>query len=110
VSHILGLPSYVFPVAGMTLGWPAGPGAISARLPLAVTVHRDRFDETGIRERVEAYDRRRAGLQPYPRQRHARTYGLSEDYGWSEDKARQYARSERADFGAFVRGKGFDLS
>ena len=29
--------------------------------------------------------------------------------GWSEDKARQYSKSERADFGVFVRRKGFDL-
>ena len=30
-------------------------------------------------------------------------------YGWSEDKARQYAEPLRADFGAFVRKKGFNL-
>ena len=30
-------------------------------------------------------------------------------YGWSEDKARQYAEPLRADFGAFVRAKGFRL-
>ena len=30
-------------------------------------------------------------------------------YGWSEDKARQYGVPQRADFGAFVRRKGFGL-
>ena len=30
-------------------------------------------------------------------------------YGWSEDKARQYGVPQRADFGAFVRRKGFCL-
>jgi nitroreductase/FMN reductase [NAD(P)H] len=30
-------------------------------------------------------------------------------YGWSQDKARQYSVSERADFGAFIRDKGFNL-
>ncbi len=30
-------------------------------------------------------------------------------YGWSEDKARQYAEPTRTDFGCFVRGKGFRL-
>ena len=30
-------------------------------------------------------------------------------YGWSEDKARQYGVPQRADFGAFVRKKGFCL-
>jgi nitroreductase/FMN reductase [NAD(P)H] len=109
VSRILELPPHVFPVAGLTLGWPAEAGAISPRLPLSITVHRDRFDETGIRDRVEDYDRRRAAVQPYARQRYAREYGTAAEYGWSEDKARQYSKPERVDFGAFIRAKGFDL-
>jgi len=110
VSALLALPDHVFPVAGLALGWPAEPAAISPRLPLDVTVHTDRFDETGVREKVEAYDRRRAAVQPYARQRRPDVFGEAADYGWSEDKARQYAEPQRADFGAFVRAKGFDLS
>ena len=34
---------------------------------------------------------------------------MREFYGWSEDKARQYAVPQRADFGAFVRRQGFNL-
>jgi nitroreductase/FMN reductase [NAD(P)H] len=37
-------------------------------------------------------------------------YGKPEVYGWSDDKARQYSRPERADFGAFIREKRFNLS
>lgn len=109
VSETLELPDYVFPVAGMTLGWPSEPGYVSLRLPLAATVHRDRFDDRDIRERIDAYDRRRAAVQPYRRQRYATDYEAAAFYGWSEDKARQYARPERADFGSFVRAKGFNL-
>lgn len=109
VSALLGLPDHVFPVAGLGLGWPAGPGQISLRLPLAATVHADRFDEAGIQAQVAAYDRRRAAVQPYARQRHADQDGVDPAYGWSEDKARQYSRPERADFGQFVRRKGFRL-
>ena len=36
-------------------------------------------------------------------------WGEARVYGWSEDKARQYAVPLRADFGAFVRAKGFNL-
>ena len=46
---------------------------------------------------------------PYARQRAPERFGTHSEYSWSEDKARQYARPERADFGAFVRGKGFNL-
>ncbi len=69
VSDLLGLPDHVFPVAGLTLGWPAAAGEISLRLPLGVTLHQDRFDETGLRAAVEAYDARRAEAQPYAAQR-----------------------------------------
>jgi hypothetical protein len=109
VSDLLALPEHVFPVAGMALGWPRDEGVVSARLPLAATVHTDRFDETAIEATVAAYDARRAALQPYARQRATEEFGEAAAYGWSEDKARQYARPERADFGAFVRRKGFDL-
>ena len=109
VSDILGLPPHVFPVAGMTLGWPSEPGTVSLRLPLSLTVHRDRFDETAIRERIDAYDHRRAAVQPFRRQRYSADYAHLDFYGWSEDKARQYGRPERADFGSFIRAKGFDL-
>jgi nitroreductase len=109
VSDILALPDHVFPVAGLALGWPAKPGEISPRLPLDVTVHRDSFDERDLKGRIDAYDRRRAALQPYAQQRFAQKLGTVAEYGWSEDKARQYSVPERADFGAFIRAKGFRL-
>jgi nitroreductase/FMN reductase [NAD(P)H] len=109
VSQLLGLPDGVFPVAGLCVGYPAEPGRISARLPLEVTVHVDRYDESGLGAQIDAYDRRRHALQPYRRQRHGDRYANVDFYGWSEDKVRQYSVPERADFGAFIRGKGFSL-
>jgi nitroreductase/FMN reductase [NAD(P)H] len=109
VSRILELPQYVFPMAGLTAGYPAQPGSISPRLPLEVTFHVDRYEQGRMREQIESYDRRRHSVQPYRKQRHVRRYGTSDFYGWSEDKARQYSVPERADFGAFIRSKGFKL-
>lgn len=105
VSRLLGLPDHVFPVAGLAVGWPAETPAISPRLPLAVTVHENRFSETGIEAAIAAYDPSRR----YRTQRFVEDYGEDPAYGWSEDKARQYSKPERAGFGAFVRGKGFKL-
>jgi nitroreductase/FMN reductase [NAD(P)H] len=110
VSDTLALPDHVFPVAGLGVGWPADAGTMSLRLPLSVTVHRDRFADDDVRAQTEAYDRRRAAVQPYARQRYAEAYGTAREYGWSEDKARQYSKPERADFGAFLRMKGFQLT
>jgi len=109
VADILGLPPHVFPVAGMGVGWPSFEGVMSPRLGLDVTLHRDRYDESGLKNKVAAYDRRRNETQPYKSQRFTDKFGESPDYGWSEDKARQYSVPERADFGAFVRVKGFKL-
>ena len=109
VSRILGLPQHVFPVAALGAGWPAFGGVMSPRLDLDVTIHRDRYDERDLAARVAAYDKRREAVQPYKSQRYADRFGESAEYGWSEDKARQYSVPERAGFGAFVRGKGFRL-
>ncbi len=74
-----------------------------------MTLHEDRFGEAGLHQAVEAYDARRAELQPYAKQRLTGEYGTRTPYTWSEDKVRQYSKPERADFGAFVRAKGFRL-
>ena len=109
VSELLALPEKVVPVAGLCLGWPAERRDITARLGLDTTVHYDRFDES----RSRPQDRR---LRPAPRgapsvRTPARPGALGQAavYGWSEDKARQYAEPLRADFGAFVRAQGFCL-
>jgi nitroreductase len=109
VSRLLGLPDHVFPVAGIGLGYPSAEPPISLRLPLAVTVHENHWSEAGIETRVADYDARRRALQPYATQRGAARSGHAADYGWSEDKARQYAEPQRDDFGAFVRRRGFRL-
>jgi len=108
-SRLLDLPAGVFPVAGLCVGYPAEEGRITPRLSLQVTVHTDRYDEAGLKEKIEAYDRRRDTALPYRRQRNPERFGRAAFYGWSEDKARQYAVPEREDFGAFIRSQGFSL-
>jgi nitroreductase len=109
VSELLQLPQHVFPVAGLAVGWPVAAPKQSMRLPLDMTVHRNRYREDGLRDAVEDHDRRREAVQPYREQRYVEAFGKSGPYGWSEDKARQYAVPERADFGAYVRERGFRL-
>src|SRR5947209_10327712 len=109
VSEVLELPQRVFPVAGMCAGWPAKPGHITPRLGLETTLHQDRYRQGDLAQQIDAYDRRRAAAQPARRQRAVERFGTAEFYGWSEDKARQYAEPLRQDFGAFIRAKGFCL-
>lgn len=109
IAEMFGLPEKVVPVAGLCLGWPAEEGAISPRLPLSVRLHEERFSDADAARDIDAYDRRRAALRPYRTQRDPERFGKAEFYGWSEDKARQYAVPQRTDFGAFVRAQGFKL-
>jgi nitroreductase/FMN reductase [NAD(P)H] len=111
LGALLALPRWVFPVAGLTLGHPAKKGYLSMRLPPSVTVHVDRYDDAGFDAALDDYDRRREAVHPTPpaKQRDAARHGVAERYGWSEDKARQYATPQRHAFTAFVRGQGFGL-
>ena len=111
VARALSLPDGVFPVAGLCVGYPAGKGHISMRLPPSVTVHTDAYDDTNLEREIEAYDRRRAARHATPRegQRNPQKFGYADFYGWSEDKARQAAEPEGASFAAFVRSHGFSF-
>ena len=111
IATMLGLPDYVFPVAGMVAGYPARERKITPRLPLDAFVHTDRYDDGDFERWIASYDARRHAVLPLnpDRQRDPGRFGRADFYGWSEDKARQVAVSEREDFGAFVRSKRFRL-
>jgi len=111
LSAELDLPRYVFPVAGLALGWPRGEGRLSMRLPPSVSVHEDRYDDSGLFATVADYDRRRESVEQTPpeKQRLVEEFGVARDYGWSENRARQYSKPARADFGRYIRRQGFNL-
>jgi len=109
IDRLLELPEQVVPFAGLCLGWPDGRTQISPRLPLALTVHENRYRHGDLAHALHAYDGRREALQPYESQYQPERWGVAARYGWSEQKARQYAVVQRADFGAYVRAKGFVL-
>ena len=102
------LPDRVFPVAGMCVGWPKVSGNVSPGLPLECTIHEDRYDEGNLSQSIDAFDVRRAKTHPL-KARDPEQWGEVELYGWSEDKARQFGVPQCADFGKFVRKKGFKL-
>ena len=110
VNDLLNLPDYVFPFAALAVGWPVGDdNEISPRLSLRATVHCSRFDDSSTQPGIEEYDERRREMMPYKKQRHTDLFGKSGTYCWSEEKARHYSQSERADFGSYLKKKGFKL-
>jgi nitroreductase/FMN reductase [NAD(P)H] len=109
IATLAGLPDGVFPFAGLCVGHPADDPAISVRLPTRLTVHRDRYDDTGLDAEVKSYDARRGLTNPYGKQREPDRYGSKDDYGWSDDKARQTSNAERLSFAAYIKRAGFHI-
>jgi len=109
ISELLELPQWVFPVAGLTLGYPVSLEPLSPRLGLGATLHVDRYDAGRVAADIEEYDARRIRERPYRRQRDPQRFGEASAYGWSEEKFRHYSDVYRAGFGAYVRQSGFKL-
>ena len=107
VSQWLQLPDRVIPYAGFCFGIPDRAPSLTPRLPLSTTVHMNTFNDASFHSDLIKYDARR---RSYSRQRDPDKWGISDPYGWSEDKARQYAVPLRDDFGSFVRSKNFKLT
>jgi FMN reductase [NAD(P)H] len=112
VSPLLGLPAGVYPVAGLTVGWPAFRRPVSMRLPPAIVVHRERYDDSALQIEVGDYDQRRNARDPVApgSLKNNDVYPPRDGVGWSENVARQLSVPERFGFAAYLKTRGFDLA
>lgn len=110
-AALLDLPDGVFPIAGLTVGWPAAPGYVSMRLAPATVVHQEKYDDTDMPAEVADYDDRNHERFPLPanKQRHTERYGVSDKCTWSENVSRQLSLPERAGFAAFLKSRKINL-
>jgi FMN reductase [NAD(P)H] len=112
VSPLLGLPDGVYPVAGLTVGWPLFRRPVSMRLPPSVVVHRERYDDSMLETDITAYDQRRNTRDPVAAGslKNNDVYPPRDGVGWSENVARQLSVPERFGFSTYLKTKGFDLA
>lgn len=110
VIDLLELPQLVFPVAGMTVGWPARPAVIRPRLSTNAVLHWGRYHrnhDQALREYDRAmietgiYEGRQVPVPGKP--------GEVEDYGWMEHSARRVSQPARTDLGEVLARQGFGL-
>ncbi len=112
VTPLLSLPPGVYPVAGLTVGWPVFRRPVSMRLPPSVVVHRERYDDSAMKDDVRAYDERRRAREPVAAAslKNNDVYPPREGVGWSENVARQLSVPERFGFAAYLKTRGFELA
>ncbi len=105
------LPDGVFPLAGLALGMRDERDPRTLRLPPNVVVHRDRYEDTGLKAEIDRYDDRRHARKPIPRNKQIEPdrHGTSDRYTWSENAARRLSVTEREEFLSFLKGHGFNL-
>ena len=111
VIELLGLPRLVFPISGMTLGWPAIEPFLRPRLPLEAILHWEHYGTTGESESLAAYDGAMIETGIYK----GRQVGVPgrdgemEDYGWQEHSARRASQAMRTHLQQVLRQQGFEL-
>ncbi len=108
LAELLALPPQVFPLAGLCLGWPAGARGINPRLALGATLHTDRHGDGDPDAWIDDFDARYLALQA--RRRGAPPPSGAAPPSWSQERVAMYRRSQRADWGDFVRRQGFDTT
>ena len=111
VIELLALPSLVFPISGMTLGWPAAAPFIRPRLPLRSILHWETYDTEGEEEALAEYDQAMIDTGIY-KGRQVPVPGRGgqvEEYGWQEHSARRVSTPIRTDLRQVLSQQGFAL-
>ncbi|MCG2787744.1 MAG: NADPH-dependent oxidoreductase [Anaerolineae bacterium] len=110
VIQLLELPRLVFPVTGMTIGWPEKPPRTRPRLGLEAVLHRERYNPNQD-EALLAYDREMAATGIYEGRQVEipGRPGEMEAYGWLEHSARRVAQPMRTFLREVLEEQGFLL-
>ncbi len=111
VIDLLALPRLVFPIAGMTVGWPAAQPQQRPRLPLEAVLHWERYDSSDYDQALGQYDQAMAATGIYDGRQVPvpGRPGEMEDYGWSEHSARRVSQAHRTQLREVLEGQGFGL-
>jgi len=111
VKKMCHLPEGVFPIAGLSVGWPDENNEVSIRLPMKVVFHEDFYNDKDMLKQIDHYDKTIECVQPIPKskQRHVKVYGFNKKNTWSENISRQMSLPERKEFKKWLKSHGFNL-
>ena len=110
IIKLFDLPKLVFPISGMTLGWPQKAPLTRPRLPLEAVLHWESYqedDEAYLRD----YDQMMIETGIYKgRQVSVAAEQPDTTYGWIEHSARRAAQSLRSHLRATLLDAGFKMN
>jgi len=111
VIRLFELPPLVFPVSGMTLGWPAGEPKLRPRLPLEAVLHWESYSTEGEEAAIEEYDQAMIATGIYHGRQISNASGTASNsrYDWSEHTARRVSRIVRPALRQELAERGFLL-
>jgi FMN reductase (NADPH) len=88
------LPEFVYPMFGMTIGWPEKPPLIRPRLPLRAILHKETYQEDDLGY-LKAYDQAMIETGIYRGRQVDREDQDPDAYGWMEHSARRVSKPSR---------------
>jgi FMN reductase (NADPH) len=111
VVELLALPNHVFPVAGMTIGWPDDRPPLRPRLPTRAVLHWEHYDRDCQDSLLHEYDKTMIETGIYNGRQVAvpNRPGEIEDYGWLEHSARRVSQPTRTGLREALARQGFEL-
>ena len=108
--ELLSLPRLVFPLFGMTVGWPVSPPIVRPRLPLNAILHWEHYDTKGEEDLLREYDKAMIQTRIYEgRQVSTRENVPLSNYGWTEHSARRVSQVMRPHLRKVLLEQGFEL-
>ena len=100
VSELLGLPTHVYPVFGLCLGYPEQDPEVKPRLPLEAVLMEDSYDSSVFDTNIDQYD---TDVQHY----YLTRTGGNKDSTWSQEMKGLVGKESRPHMLGFLRDKSF---
>jgi FMN reductase (NADPH) len=108
VVSLFDLPELVFPVFGMTLGWPVEAPLIRPRLPLEAVLQWDTYQQDDL-PLLEEYDQAMIETSIYGGRQINQQDQDPTLYGWMEHSARRVSKPSRPQLREAIIDAGFPL-
>ena len=108
VISLFDLPMLVYPVFGMTLGWPVEAPMIRPRLPLEAIHHKETYQQDDLAQ-LKEYDQAMIETGIYGNRQIDRQDQDPGKYGWMEHSARRVSKPSRPELKDTIIEAGFPL-